>query len=146
MSHHYLSQIFGAISDDGKFFIPLNNGYPIFTAKHVRTWPVTRVANPRMTTLEKEKIYMLTFNAHYNTGFYAIGVAFTRDFINWWEHPHNPLMIPTGNPLDYSFSGRIEGGVIVREDLERQIIGEKSKDTFVRIVINASLTMMVFIV
>lgn len=119
MSFACNTQIFGAISDDGEHFHPLNNGYPVFSAKHVRSWPVRRVANPRITVFEESGTYMLAFNACSDSGFYAIGLAFTRDLKDWWEHPGNPLISPTGSPVDDPFSGRLEGAVFVKEDLKR---------------------------
>ncbi len=112
-------QIFGAISKDGEHFKPLNKGCPIFSANQVKSWIVQRVANPRITVLEEEGIYMLAFNAHYNSGFYAIGFAFTKDFKDWREHPGNPFILPSGSPLDGPFSGRIEGVVVAKEDIEQ---------------------------
>lgn len=112
------SQIFGAVSEDGEHFQPLNSGYPIFTANHVRSWPVKRVANPRITVLEDHGLYMLAFNGCYNSGLYSIGLAFSKDLKEWWEHPRNPVLSPSGTPLDDPFSGRIEGGVLIKEDIK----------------------------
>lgn len=115
-----LLQIFGSVSADGEHFHALNNGYPIFTANHVQTWPVQSVANPRVTVLEKSGVYMLAFNGCTKSTFYSLGLAFTKDLEEWWEHPANPIISPSGTPLDDPFSGRLEGGVLVKEDLERK--------------------------
>lgn len=118
LAHDRLAQIFAAVSTDGETFEPFNGGYPIFTARHVKTWSVTRVANPRITVLEHDNVYVLSFNGHYQSGLYGIGLAFTRDFKEWWEHPGNPVLAPSGSPTTDPFSGRIEGGVLLKEDLE----------------------------
>jgi len=123
------TQIFGAVSIDRQTFSPLNNGYPIFTAGQVKSWPVVRVANPRITVLEKTDLYLLCFNGAGRSGrFYAIGLAFSRDLNTWWEHPNNPLLLPSGQPIDNPFSGRIEGGVFVKDDMEQ---GEDRMRVFV---------------
>lgn len=120
VKHGLLAQIFGAISDDGISFTPLNSGYPIFTAFDVRSWPVNMVANPRITVPEDKGIYMLTFNGCHDDGLYSIGAAFTRNFKEWREHPGNPLIAPANGPADDPFSGRIEGGVFIKEDIEKE--------------------------
>jgi predicted GH43/DUF377 family glycosyl hydrolase len=109
-------QIFAATSYDRENFEAFNNGKPIFVAENVTTWPVNHVANPRIIALDEPKLYMLTFNGSLNSE-YSLGQAFSEDLINWTEHPSNPTFCPTGIPINFPFSGRIEGGVIVKEDL-----------------------------
>ena len=48
---------------------------------------------------------------------YWLGVAFSDDLINWWEHPRNPLLIPNSARREHPFSGRLEGGVFFKEDI-----------------------------
>lgn len=110
-------QIFGAVSEDGIRFVPLNDGGPLFSADDVHTWNVDKVANPRITVLEDEGLYLLTFNGSHQSGLYALGFAFSRDLEKWWEHPANPILCPTGLPVRAPFSGRLEGGCLVKEDL-----------------------------
>ncbi len=116
IKHEGKAQIFAAISKDGEKFEAFNDGYPIFTSDDVHSWPVKRVANPRIVAFEET--YMLAFNGHYESGLYAIGLAFTKDFKTWWEHPANPVLLPSGAIGD-PFSGRLEGGVIVKEDITK---------------------------
>lgn len=111
-------QIFGARSGDGERFAPLNGGRALFSADHVSSWPVTRVANPRVTVLRDRGEYLLVFNAHGDTGLYGLGAATSRDLEHWTEVPGNPLLLPGGEPLDDPFSGRLEGGVVMRGDLD----------------------------
>ncbi len=118
LANDRLAQIFAAVSSDGETFEPLNGGYPIFTARRVKSRSVTRVANPRITVLERDSVYMLSFNGHYQSGLYGIGLTFTRDFKEWWEHPGNLVLAPSGSPTTDPFSGRIEGGALLKENPE----------------------------
>jgi len=61
---------------------------------------------------------MLGFNGT-NHGEYAIGLAYTRDFVTWYEHPQNPLLVPRGWPANDPFSYRLEGPVFDRQALLR---------------------------
>lgn len=111
-------QIFSALSEDGENFHPFKDGYPLFCADQVTRWPVGCVCNPRIYPCRKTGIYMLTFNGHFSSQCYGIGLAFTRDFETWWEHPQNPILLPVGNPADHPFSGRLEGAVFRQEQLD----------------------------
>ena len=119
-SNEHTIQIFGAISDDARNFKAMNNGHPIFTADQIESWPVTQIGNPRIILLDDGMTYMMAFNGFYKSGLYAMGLAYTKDFKNWWEHPGNPILCPSGIPADSPFSGRIEGGIIVKEDLKKR--------------------------
>lgn len=120
IKHYGLGQIFGAISDDLENFKPFNNGEPIFSCDDVTSWPIKRACNPRITTLENQNMYILSFNGHFESGMYSIGLAFSEDLKTWKEHPGNPLLCPTGTPINNPFSGRIEGGVILKEDIVKK--------------------------
>ena len=100
-------QIFGARSINGLDFIPMNSGDPIFSSRNVSKWPVCGVCNPRLTKIG-EGWYMLSFNGT-QKGEYSIGVAFTRDFDTWLEHPSNPILVPRGWPVFSDFTHRLEG-------------------------------------
>jgi predicted GH43/DUF377 family glycosyl hydrolase len=113
-------QIFAAVSKDKENFEPFNGGNPIFVADNVSTWPIKGVGNPRVIALEVPKLYILTFNGSLHSE-YSIGQAFSEDLINWKEHRRNPLVLPSGIPVKYPFSGRIEGGIIPKEDLTQKI-------------------------
>lgn len=116
---HYdrCGQIFAAESHDGVHFTPMNAGQPVFTGRHVRSWPIRGVCNPRLLYLDNGW-FMLGFNGT-NHGEYAIGLAYTRDFVTWYEHPQNPLLVPRGWPADDPFSYRLEGPVFDRQALLR---------------------------
>jgi hypothetical protein len=47
-----------------------------------------------------------------------LGVAVTRDFSTWHEHPGNPLVFPSRDCPEQPFSGRLEGGCLDKADLE----------------------------
>lgn len=113
--HEQRGQIFAALSDDGTNFRPMNDGFPIFSARNVSSWPVKAVCNPRLTALN-DGWYMLGFNGSFR-GEYSIGIAYTRDFRHWHEHPQNPLLIPRGWPPEDPFTNRLEGPVFDRETL-----------------------------
>jgi len=110
-------QIFGAISKDGYNYKPLNNGYPIFSKNNVKSWNVDRVANPRIVRIESSKSYLLCFNGTEKTGMYALGLASTKNFVDWTEIGGNPFLLPYGKPTNNPFSGRIEGGVFNKENI-----------------------------
>ena len=112
-SHDGDTQIFGAVSDDGRSFAPVNDGFPLFSRDHVSTLPARRVANPRILRDDERGRYVLTFNAQHQW-IYWLGQAETTDFSTWTERPENPLLLPSGFPGEGIFSGRIEGGVDVR--------------------------------
>jgi len=109
------AQIFSAVSNDGIDFKPMNDGFPTFSFRNVNSWPVTAVCNPRIIRLENGW-YMLGFNGTYNSD-YSIGFAFTKDFNIWYEHPQNPVMIPTCGSELASITYRLEGPVISRNDI-----------------------------
>ena len=109
-------QIYAAVSADKEHFVSFNQGSPIFTSDHVETWPVRNVANPRIVAIEESNLYMLTFNGS-RLAEYSLGQAFSRDLKTWNEQAGNPILCPTGTPIRHPFSGRIEGGVIPKEDL-----------------------------
>lgn len=111
------AQIFGAVSEDGFNFEPMNGGQPLFTCTHVRSINAVSVANPRMVTLEEDGVYVLVYNASGPISAYSLGLAFSRELTNWVEHPANPILNPTASPYSHPFSGRIEGGVLVKEDV-----------------------------
>ena len=119
-------QIFAARSDDGLDFTPMNSGAPLFSARNVKSWPVLGVCNPRLTKIGSDW-FMLGFNGTYN-GEYSLGVAFTKDFINWYEHLDNPIMVPRGWPAGESFTHRIEGPCF---DLDHIRCGNKRVDCYV---------------
>ena len=100
-------QIFAARSNDGINFKPINDGMPIFSSRDVNSWPVRGVCNPRMSRIGFGW-YMLGFNGTYS-GEYSIGLAFTKDFIRWHEHPSNPILVPRGWPAYGPFTYRLEG-------------------------------------
>ena len=112
-SHGGDTQIFGAVSDDGRTFVPVNDGFPLFSRHHLLTLPARRVANPRILRDGERGRYVLTFNAQHQW-IYWLGQAETTDFVTWTECPDNPLLLPSGFPGEDTFSGRIEGGVDVR--------------------------------
>jgi hypothetical protein len=114
--HERKCQIFAAVSSDKERFSAFNKGYPIFKSETVVSWPVNHVANPRIISLEDPKLYLLTFNGSYSAE-YSLGQAISDDLINWKEQPNNPILCPTGIPVKHPLSGRIEGGVIPKEDL-----------------------------
>ena len=113
-------QIYGATTFNWKDFKPYNNGYPVFCSKTVKSWPIKEVANPRLILLDNGW-YMLCFNGSY-AGEYAIGIAYTKDFITWIEHLNNPILVPRGWPPQDPFSGRLEGANFNRKEI---IKGEK---------------------
>jgi len=100
-------QIFAAFTEDWKKFTPANGGAPFFSSTEIRSWPVKEVCNPRLFAL-RDGWYALGFNGSY-AGEYSIGLAFTRDFKRWVEHPDNPLLVPRGWPPQDPFTGRLEG-------------------------------------
>lgn len=109
--------IFAATSDDGISFEPWKNGHPLFTPDDIKFFPASRVANPRITVLHDQGLYILAYNAHFDSGNWSIGIAISSDLEEWTDHPGNPLLSPSFEPIDDPCSGRIEGGVIVKEDL-----------------------------
>jgi len=111
-------QIFGAQSDDGIHFKPLNKGNPIFSSRNVSSWPVRGVCNPRVIPL-KEKGYLIGFNGTHD-GEYSIGFAYTENFKDWKEMETNPIIVPRGFPLEDSSSHRIEGPVLNGMDLQEE--------------------------
>lgn len=120
-SHNSDTQIFGAISDDGQVFVPVNDGFPLFSRAQVQTLPARRVANPRILRDDEGGRYVLTFNAQHQW-IYWLGQAETKDLSSWTESSGNPLLLPSGFPAEDVFSGRVEGGVDVRgPDGERQL-------------------------
>lgn len=111
------AQIFGTVTKDFLHFESMNDGFPVLDArKHIRNWKISSVANPRLMTLPDKKTYALVFNGSRH-GAYALGIAFSTDMQNWWEHPCNPIMVPRGEPKDQPFTGRLEDGSIVKNDL-----------------------------
>jgi len=122
-SKKYISgQIYGAISDDGINFNPLNDGKPFFCHMDVVDWPVLRVCNPRITVIN-EKI-ILGFNAHYENGYWAIGFAETYDLKSWKSYDNNPVLLPSEQPIDNPHSGRLEGPVLLFEDINKSSFKE----------------------
>ena len=111
-------QIFGAQSDDGINFIPLNQGSPIFSSRNVSSWPVRGVCNPRVFPL-REKGYLLGFNGTYD-GEYSIGFAYTENLKDWEEMETNPIIVPRGFPIEDTSSHRIEGPVIDARELREE--------------------------
>ncbi len=111
--------IFAATSNDGVSFEPWDNGYPLFTPEDVKAFPAKRVANPRITVLSDQGQYILAYNAHATSGNWSTGIAVSRDLNEWTDYPGNPLLSPSFEPIDDPCSGRIEGGVIVKESLEK---------------------------
>lgn len=109
-------QIFGAQSDDGINFSPLNQGNPIFSARNVTSWPVRGVCNPRVIPL-REKGYLLGFNGTYD-GEHSIGFAYTENLKDWEEMKTNPIIVPRGFPEEDTSSYRIEGPVLNSMDLK----------------------------
>lgn len=109
-------QIFGAQSDDGINFSPLNQGNPIFSARNVTSWPVRGVCNPRVIPL-REKGYLLGFNGTYD-GEYSIGFAYSENLKDWEEMKTNPIIAPRGFPEEDTSSYRIEGPVLNSMDLK----------------------------
>ena len=115
------TQIFAVVSDDYENFKPFNRGYPIFTRDHVSSWFVDRVANPRLYTFPEAGLYMLVFNGSpFHTTRYSIGIAFSKDLTNWWEYKFNPILIPSEPAGNHHFSGRIEGGVFIKDEIVKQ--------------------------
>lgn len=116
-------QIFGARSDDGVNFKPLNDGFPVFSANNITSWPVTGVCNPRLHLTDNNG-YILSFNGNYN-GEYAIGLAFSNDLRTWTEHKSNPVLIPTGAPLFSDYTYRLEGLCIANiNETEQNSLGK----------------------
>jgi hypothetical protein len=105
--HQQRGQVFAARSSDGIKFFPMNKGMPIFSSRDVGSWPVVGVCNPRLTRLG-DGWFMLGFNGTYS-GEWSIGIAFTRNFKDWHEHPSNPIIVPRGWPCNDPLTGRIEG-------------------------------------
>jgi hypothetical protein len=100
-------QIFGCYTKDWKSFQPANGGFPIFSARDVRSWPVKAVCNPRVFRVD-DHWYGLGFNGS-QEGEYSIGLALTKNFSDWFEHPSNPILVPRGWPSDDPMTGRLEG-------------------------------------
>lgn len=109
--------IFAATSKDGRNFIPLKGGHPMFTPAQVTSFPASRVANPRITVLPEPGQYLLGYNAYDENGNWSASFAVSSDLATWEDHPGGPLISPTFEPADDPFSGRIEGPVLVKEDL-----------------------------
>jgi predicted GH43/DUF377 family glycosyl hydrolase len=109
--------IFGAISKDGANFTPFNDGFPLFSASMIKNWKVKHVANPRVTYLKPQNLYMLCYNAYYENKGYGLGLAFSEDLKNWIDHPYNPVLLPSLVPEESPLSGRLEGGIIPLEDI-----------------------------
>lgn len=110
--------IFAAVSNDGLSFTAINDGQPMFSAAQASAWHVNRVANPRITTFAEHGLYMLSYNGHFGSGRYALGVAFSRDLINWQDYGGNPVFYPTLNHPDDPFSGRLEGLCFDKAEIE----------------------------
>jgi predicted GH43/DUF377 family glycosyl hydrolase len=109
-------QIFAAKSSDGYNFSPLKDGQPFFSASDVTGWPVVAVCNPRLTQIGNGW-YMLAFNGTSGNGEYSIGLACTKDFTNWYEHPCNPILIPTSSPQISANLKRLEGACFDTDSL-----------------------------
>lgn len=105
--HDGRTQIFGAVASEGFNFLPLNDGWPIFTANNVTSWPVKAVSNPRLTLLQ-DGTYLMTFNGSMH-GEYSIGAVMTHNLEDWTEHSSNPILVPSGWPADLPFTNRLEG-------------------------------------
>ena len=111
--------IFAATSTDGVNFTPWRDGRPMFTQDDVTSCHARRVANPRITAFAETKTYLLTYNFCAELGTWATGFALSKDMLTFEDHPGNPMISPSFEPVDDPFSGRIEGGVIVKEDVEK---------------------------
>jgi len=111
------AQIYGAVSNDGISFKPLNDGFPIFSYKDVSSWPVIRVANPRIITMKEQGQYLMVFNGAPAEMYWSLGLAVSKDLKHWQEHPQNPIVLPTGFPFEKSISARLEAGVLMKDDL-----------------------------
>ena len=111
-------QIFAAKSCDGIKFTAINEGEPIFSNRNVKTWPVVGVCNPRLSQIG-DGWFMLGFNGTY-AGEYAVGIAYTQNFVDWYDHPSNPIIVPRGWPSTDPFSGRIEGLCIDTANIKKK--------------------------
>lgn len=112
-THENKGQIFGVYTSDWKTFTPANDGQPLFSCREVRSWPVKAVCNPRFIKLE-DGWFALAFNGSHG-GEYSIGLAFTKDFRKWIEHPQNPILVPRGWPESDPMTGRLEGPCFDRD-------------------------------
>lgn len=117
--------IFAAISDDGLSFQAINDGKPMFSACDARAWHVNRVANPRVSVFHDLGLYMLSYNGHFGSGRYALGVAFSKDLVQWHDYGGNPVFYPGLDDMDDPFSGRLEGLCFDKAEVE----GEQSEIT-----------------
>ncbi len=115
-------QIYGAESSDGILWKALNDGYPFFSADNIGVWSVEKVANPRLTVFDDG--LLLGYNAHLRNGHYAIGFSFTRDLKKWTDYPYSPILVPTMLDKNSSFSGRLEGPVVLYENSLKKRVKE----------------------
>lgn len=110
-------QIYGAISNDGVKFFPLNGGFPFFESSILKNWKVARVCNPRVTVYGSS--LLLGFNGFLHNGHWAIGFIAMENMKTWIEYPLNPVLIPTQEPVESPFSGRLEGPVLTFKDHQK---------------------------
>lgn len=112
------AQIFGAVSDNGFDWSPLNNGLPLLGPKNFNL-PNTSYANPRFVYLPNHDCFVLAFNASGEEDRYYLGLAHSSDLVNWSETVRYLIYPFTNITADNPLSGRLEGGIIGKSDSEK---------------------------
>lgn len=107
--------IYGATSDDGLSWTPLNDGFPILGPRH-KTAMNQGTANPKVMEVVDGK-FVMTFNANANGNNWRIFAAFTADpNLTDWTVYESPLLV--NGDSDSFDTTRIEDGILIKDDIK----------------------------
>ncbi|MBM3286033.1 MAG: DUF2341 domain-containing protein [Candidatus Eisenbacteria bacterium] len=104
--------IYGALSEDGIHFTPLNEGRALLTGSPGE-WDYLQVANPKVVEVSAGK-YIMGYNGRGGL-MHQLGFATSTDLVHWERYAENPVMF-LGRSGAWD-GGRVENAFIAKDDL-----------------------------